>query len=125
MFQSVPEPQQAPTTPTSWLSYLPIIFEIVRVVASLATIVLAIVNLLFAIYIFWRKERTDKADKRRDIHIAAFKNLILDYTLDNFYAFFANLETIAHTLTDETCSDDLKKSAEAGFAAEQIEVRRR
>ena len=99
--------------------------EWIKVGANIATVLIALVNIAFAVYFFVRKDRKENKDKKRDIHIAWFKNLILDYTMEHFYGFFENLESIMDGLAGGSPSRLDKQNAEAAILAEEIKLRKK
>jgi hypothetical protein len=94
-----PTPMGSPAT-----DGMPLV-EWLKVGANIATVLIAMVNIVFAIYFFVRKDRKENKDKKRDIRIAWFKNLILDYTMEHFYGFFENLESVMDGLASRNPSE--------------------
>lgn len=87
-------------------------FETIKVIASCLTLFLAITNLGFVIYFFWYKDRKETVVKGRDLRIAAFNNLILNYTLPHFHRFFDDIDSFCAKLRSPNQNPDVLKKVE-------------
>lgn len=90
--------------------------EILETVYKIATIVIALANIVFAIYIYFLKNKKDNKIKESDRKVTFFKNLILDYNLKKFYKNFNNLESyLLQYLEGKYNEDEFEKLIQSEF----------
>lgn len=95
------------------------------VFAKISMVFIAIFNLIFAIFIFYFKNKKDDNEKEKDRRLVWLKSLILDQNLKYFYEFFDLLEVDLIKLKEPNLIDDDKISIETKIADHFIKFRRK
>lgn len=98
--------------------------EIIRTAGTLVTVVLALINLLYAVKIFRHKDKKEDDQKQKDIRAAAFKNLVLDHSLDRFFVYFSEIETKLSELKRKSVSLKTRKEVNEYVLEKSSDLRR-
>lgn len=98
---------------------MPCIVQYLDVLSKLAVVLIAIINLIFAVFVFLKKNHIDRTEKESDRKINWLKSLILDHNLDHFYEFFDRLDIelikLKEPSIDEAGKQDINDSVSEIF----------
>lgn len=97
--------------------------EFIKLIAGVVTLLLAALNTFFAISIFRYKDKKDDETKERDLRSSAFRSLVLDYHLEEFYAFFDNVHIHLQKLGKKNVSLNKKEEINNLIVEELVKVR--
>lgn len=70
--------------------------DMLDIFAKVATIVIASLNLLFAIYVFYLKNKKEEIDKNEKHNIELFKEIILKPNINFYFGFIDNIYRICN-----------------------------